>query len=497
MKKKMAVLLVLVLVFTSMLGLMQTAQAGNPDWPTIRLIARKLGEGDPVNPILAILEEKIQANIEIDWRAPSDYGQQGQVILASGDYPDMMEVWWTNPPGDFDDFADSGLIIPVDELVQQYGANILAVRPDNSWWAAPDGQHYAIPCRYAEMADETMLIRQDWLDALGLAMPTTLDELAEVVKQFTIADPDGNGVDDTYGIGKAGGYNSEKHWLAAYGVAHNQWNVTPEGDLIWWGVMPEAYEATIAFRELYQAGYVEPEFPLMSRSEMISNMARNMYGVQWWQPTQMTLSTSDFWREFITNVPQADIAVLPPMTVEGVAQPTYPGVAYLQFINMIIFKDAPHPEKCVELLNYLASPEGWDLAVFGIEGEHWDDVDGKVVARQMTTEEYKASGAGLYAWFCRPGFYPRNTDDLAMEAILAYDPYIVRNPMPYGTDLEIKRGAALKGDLTGNVFTKLIVEKDIDTRAVWDEYVQTWNTSGGAEMTAEVSAEYKRISGLE
>ncbi len=495
MKKKMAVILALALILTSLLSLAQVAQAGNPDWPTIQLIARKLGEGDPVNPILPILEEKIQANIEIDWRAPADYGQQCQVILASGDYPDMMEVWWTNPPGDYDDFAESGLILPLDDLIKEYGQNIMKVRPDDSWWFAPDGKIYGIPCRYAEMADETFLIRQDWLDNLGLAMPTTLDELEEVIKQFTIGDPDGDGVADTFGVGMAGNgsYDTDKFWLGAYGVARNQWNITKDGELIWWGVMPEAFEATMRVRALYQAGYVEPEFPLMARSEMVANMARNMYGMQWWQPTQMTLSTSDYWREYMTNVPEAKIAVLPPMTAEGVDKPAYPGVPYLQFISQIIFKDSKNPEKCVQLLDFLATQEGWDLAVFGIKGEHWDEIDGKVVSKAMTTEEYKKSGAGLYAWFCRPGFYPRNTDPLAMEAIQTYNPYIVRNPMPYSTELELKNGIALKKDLTNSVFTKLIVEKDIDPKAVWDEYVNTWNTSGGKEMTAQVNEEYKKL----
>lgn len=49
------------------------------------------------------------------------------------------------------------------------------------------------------------MIRQDWLENLGLEMPTSLDELYDVLYAFTYNDPDGNGVDDTYGITSAGG----------------------------------------------------------------------------------------------------------------------------------------------------------------------------------------------------------------------------------------------------------------------------------------------------
>ena len=44
---------------------------------------------------------------------------------------------------------------------------------------------------------EVMIIRQDWLDKLGLKAPTTIDEFEEVIRAFTEDDPDGNGQKDT------------------------------------------------------------------------------------------------------------------------------------------------------------------------------------------------------------------------------------------------------------------------------------------------------------
>ena len=67
--------------------------------------------------------------------------------------------------------------------------------------------------------------------------------------------------------------------------------------------------------------------------------------------------------------------------------------------------------------------------------------------------------------------------------------------MPYSTEIEIKKGTALKNDLTNSVFTKLIIEKDVDPKAVWDEYVEKWNATGGREMTEQVNAEYEKLRG--
>lgn len=51
---------------------------------------------------------------------------------------------------------------------------------------------------------DLMWIRQDWLENLGLSQPKTIDELINVIEKFTTDDPDGNGVDDTYGLGVTG-----------------------------------------------------------------------------------------------------------------------------------------------------------------------------------------------------------------------------------------------------------------------------------------------------
>jgi len=51
-------------------------------------------------------------------------------------------------------------------------------------------------------------IRKDWLDNLNLQMPTTPDELLDVLRKFTHNDPDGNKKNDTWGISSAGAGNS-------------------------------------------------------------------------------------------------------------------------------------------------------------------------------------------------------------------------------------------------------------------------------------------------
>lgn len=50
------------------------------------------------------------------------------------------------------------------------------------FYASGDNGIYRIPGDVAEPACETLWIRKDWLDNLGLAVPTTLDVLDELKK---------------------------------------------------------------------------------------------------------------------------------------------------------------------------------------------------------------------------------------------------------------------------------------------------------------------------
>lgn len=66
-----------------------------------------------------------------------------------------------------------------------------------------DGKLVAVPC-IATSSPLAFMIRQDWLDNLGLAMPTNIEELLDCMRAFTFKDPDGNGIDDTWGFTCAG-----------------------------------------------------------------------------------------------------------------------------------------------------------------------------------------------------------------------------------------------------------------------------------------------------
>jgi len=74
-------------------------------------------------------------------------------------------------------------------------------------WATnrgPDGKYYGVPW---SVQGQAMYYRQDWLDKFGQPIPTNWDEMIEFAKYVTFNDPDGNGLNDTYGISVYGSTN--------------------------------------------------------------------------------------------------------------------------------------------------------------------------------------------------------------------------------------------------------------------------------------------------
>ena len=99
---------------------------------------------------------------------------------------------------------------------------------------------YGIPSGNAERIPSQFLwIRKDWLDKLGLDVPKTLDDVVEVARAFKNDDPDGNGVDDTWGLGVC-------NEMSDYAVWNNRrccqciWRIY-SSNYMWMQMMTEQY----------------------------------------------------------------------------------------------------------------------------------------------------------------------------------------------------------------------------------------------------------------
>lgn len=229
----------------------------------------------PLTKPLADMEwlQKVEdaAGVDIEWQEiTADWGQKKGTMLASGDIPDLFIGPNVITDADFAQFQ--GLFQDLTEMLD-LAPNVQTMfneRPETQQIATQaDGKIYGLP-KYQRFWPDTasrQYINQQWLDELGLEMPTTWDELYEVLLAFKERDANGNGdmndeipMDWPGGIG--GNFNAAL-LLGSMGITLSEGS--SQGYFVEDGqvknfLIDERYKTMVIFlNKLYKAGLINPE----------------------------------------------------------------------------------------------------------------------------------------------------------------------------------------------------------------------------------------------
>lgn len=211
------------------------------------------------------------AGVDIEWQEiTADWGQKKGTMLASGDIPDLFIGPNVITDADFAQFQ--GLFQDLSGMLDQAPnvQNMFNEKPDTKVIATQsDGKIYGFPKyqRFWPATASRQFINQQWLDQLGLSMPTTWDELYEVLVAFKEKDANGNGdPNDEIPMdwpGGIGGYFNPAVLLGSMGITltdgSGQGYFVEDGQVKNF-LTDERYKTMIAFlNKLYKAGLINPE----------------------------------------------------------------------------------------------------------------------------------------------------------------------------------------------------------------------------------------------
>jgi len=341
------------------------------------------------------IREQLGINLKVTL-LPSDFSDQDAKInaaAASNTLPDVFnanrDVWAR--------LVEAGLVAPVSELLpmmpkrtERYYSNELR----NSL-VTVNGALYGLAQPSVLPRTDGLVIRQDWLDKLGLDAPTTTEEFLAVAKAFTEQDPDGNGQNDTYGFGafvESPGFYSMglgprfEFLYGAYGAA-GVFDVSSAESFGLNVRKPAFYQATQFIRELNAAGAIDPDWPTLKKDEFRARWKQGRYGMM--IESFAALSTVANYKDFDANFPEGEwAAVAPP---KGPAGESANG---LTVENVRIYSvsqramDAGKGPAIARLLEWLAADEGYYLFGFGQEGVNFKlDADGNVTTDGIAPEQ--------------------------------------------------------------------------------------------------------------
>lgn len=302
--------------------------------------------------------EKTNITVDYQWYSPNtadDAGQKTSMAIASGEIPDFMIV----------DRAQLALAAKTDlinkdlePLWEAYASETLKA------WATAEGEEAWESLRYdgkiiglpniggAVDQGEVVWIRKDWLDHLNLDVPTTMDELYDVMLAFKNDDPDGNGQDDTIGMTlhkdffSGPGTGDAIGIFNSFGAYPNIW--IPSGDGIEYGKVAEgAKDALTWMAKAYQDGLIEQDFSSMDSTKAAEASVSGRSGVQWgamWNHMWPLQTTVD-------NNSDAEWIALPLMSgISGEDARPQCDVGVTEIF--VISSQCENPEAVIKLLNF-------------------------------------------------------------------------------------------------------------------------------------------------
>ncbi|KAB8125928.1 extracellular solute-binding protein [Gracilibacillus oryzae] len=252
--------------------------------------------------ILQRLEE--ETGVHIEWKnyTGESFAEQRNLAVASGDLPDaIMNAGYS----DYEllDLADEGAIVPVEDLIDQYMPNLQAVlekAPEyRAMMTAPDGHIYAFPWieelgsgkESIHSLDATGWINVEWLNELGLEMPSTTEELKEALIAFKENDMAGDGQTIPMSFIINHGGEDLSFLFSPFGEGEN-WDhtVVTNDDKVLFTSGQDGYKDAITYlNELYELGLMDVEAFEQEWNTYLAKGKEERYGLYFtWDKANIT-----------------------------------------------------------------------------------------------------------------------------------------------------------------------------------------------------------------
>lgn len=219
----------------------------------------------PFEELQVMKDIEVATNINVEWDVTpkASWKERKNLIIASGDLPDVFYGAYIIEDNEIMSLASDGVLLPIEDLIEEYAPNIQAVFDEypevKAYMTAPDGHIYSLPTinAYQSIAPSAQFINQTWLDEVGMDIPTTTDEFYEVLKAFKANGEDGEIPMSFRFENGAMGING---MFGSFGVADNTKKLTIVDDKVVYTPMTEAYkDAVIYFHKLIDEGLVDLE----------------------------------------------------------------------------------------------------------------------------------------------------------------------------------------------------------------------------------------------
>ena len=306
--------------------------------------------------------------------------EQFNIIVASGDLPDIFWRNFLTHPGGPERAIDEGIIIAKNDLIARYApylSDILRNNPDWDRLVKTDvGTYYTFP----NIREDVFLsiwqgpiIRSDFLTQLGLAPPVTFDDWYAMLSAFR----DRLNIQAPLSMP----YNNP---MLMYGYGFEMGWFIDANNRVSWGRSQPAYRDYLEMMaRWYREGLLDPDIATITAAQRATKMSNGTAGA-----TEGALSSGmGVWLP-------AGRTITPNYSLMGVSNPVRNRGDRLTMINLdnpfsgangsvSISGRSRHPDVAARFLDWAYGPEGHRYSNFGTEGVSYTLVNGQPILTDL------------------------------------------------------------------------------------------------------------------
>ena len=430
------------------------------------------------NEIKTFLEERTGYKLSWEIQPKENVKEKLNIMMASGDVPDLIV---TADKTIFANFAQQGLLAPLDQYIEEAGPRIKSTVPEETWRPVTfNGKKYAIPVPQNQEATTGLMVRKDWLDELGIETPKTVDDIYKALQALKAA---GKPIGMTAAGGDGNAFSNLEAIAGAFGVVVPY--VVKDGKVVHTRTEPEAKEYLAFMNKLYTEGLLDKEFPVNKKA----NLTEKLVGGRAAMTTLNWADAKGVVESLKEKDPKAELVYIDPPTGPGGhsgVQKHAPVRSYL-----MVPQASMHQKEAVDFINKYMDPEVLTVVSYGWEGKHFKREGDLIVA----TPEAEQIRYRIYytLWDTVADFRNR----VRLKGFSPYyDPTVsharVDNILNYAPPIDaVEKNNQQLTDLTNEYFVKIITGAlPLDA---FDQYVQEWYKSGGEETLKAANEWYATL----
>lgn len=417
MKKSLALLLALLMLLTMIPAVAEEDGLRTvrilASYPTTSLTPEEAREMPMYADFEAIFAKK-GIKIELEYVDEDQYSTVLQARVAANDMPDLFHV---NGLGTATcmNLVNSGKILAVDDILQY---------SDGTASYALSEEGYMYPCRQKNTFEDGKLwyfgqasmlqsvdsqadnfgynactgntyaikVRKDWLDALGMEAPTTLDEFFDMLVAFQENDMNGNGVKDERMVICTGSCNTA--WGGCFDNGVSGWfglanYVFQLNRKTWKAEVPFLQEGFIPYMEFLKKCV---DAGVLYLSDGVNKNDAQMTTVM-----AQDVVSAYFWIAHTDNAGKPEHAVyqtLGPIVGQEGITPVMDGSRGWKSFDLFGFRSDMDPQLAADMLDVICSIEWSVFFNYGVEGKSFEILDNGLYNFTAPTdkEAYKALG---------------------------------------------------------------------------------------------------------